>query len=169
LVATVMFGWLFIVFGMSAVVARNDPNVEVPVEVNLGVVVTPADGWYPATKWDVGENGIAFLKSGVGVAFWVDPYQGTNEDLMTEVLETFRTQWDAFRDLPPSQVTVAGDLDGLMVHFTGITDWGQEENEVVVLSYRGISVVMLVEAPSGGLSWVQGDVDTMLSTIQVPR
>lgn len=169
LVVVVMFGWLLIVFGMSAVVGRNDPNVETPVEVNLGVVVTPADGWYPATDWDVGKNGVGFQKSGVGVAFWVDSYQGDTDQLMASVLEQFRGQWESFRDLPANRVTVAGDLPALLVHFTGGTAWGQEENEVMALSYRGVSVVMLVEAPSGSLGWVQGDVDTMLATLQVPR
>jgi hypothetical protein len=169
LVVVVMFGWLLLVVGMGAVVARNDPNVETPVEVNLGVVVTPADGWYPASDWNVGENGVGFQKSGVGVAFWVNAFQGSTEQLMASVLEEFRGQWDSFRDLPASRVAVASGLPALLVHFTGGTDWGQEENEVMALSYGSLSVVMLVEAPSGALEWVQGDVDTMLETLQVPR
>ena len=55
-----------------------------------------------------------------------------------------------------------------MVHFSGITEWGQEENELVVLSHRGISVVMLAEALAGQLGWVQDDIDTMLATLEVP-
>ncbi len=169
LVVAVMFGWVVVVLVMSALVGRHDPNVEVPVEVNLGVVVTPADGWYPATDWDVGENGVGFQKAGVGVAFWVDPYRGSNEELMQSVVDQLSTQWESFRDLPPNEVTIAGDLPGLMVRFTGITEWGQEENEIVVLSYNGASVVMLAEAPSGSLEWLQGDIDLMLDTLQVPR
>jgi hypothetical protein len=169
-VLLVMFGWLLIVFGLGAVVARNDPNVETPVEVNLGVVVTPADGWYSAAgAWDVGTTGIALQKSGVYVAFWVAEYRGTNDELMKEVLEELKPGFDSFSALPPYPVTIAGDLSGLVVHFTGITDWGQEENELVVLSYQGISVVMMAEALVGQLGWVQGDIDTMLTTLDVPR
>jgi hypothetical protein len=170
LVLAVMFGWLLVVFGMDAIVARNDPNVEVPTEVNLGVFVTPADGWYSAAEeWDVGEHGLAFKKSGSYVAFWVESYGGSNAELMAAVLEELRPGFESFRSLPSRPITVAGDLAGLMVQFTGTTGWGQEENEVVVLSYRGISVVVLVEALSGELGWIQDDVDTMLETMTVPR
>ncbi len=170
LVLAVMFGWLLVVFTMSAIVARNDPNMELPVEVDLGVVVTPADGWYSAAdQWDVGESAVALQKSGVYLAFWVGEYRGSNDELMTEVLQELRPGFDSFRALPARSVTVAGDLAGLLVYFSGTTEWGQEENEVVVVSYRGISVVMLAEAQPGQLSWAQGDIDTMLSTLEVPR
>jgi hypothetical protein len=170
LVVVVMFGWSITVFGMGAVVARNDPNVEIPVEISLGVVVTPADGWYSAAQeWDVGEAGIALKKSGVYVAFWVDKYRGTDQQSMAAVLEELKPGFDSFRALPASSVRVAGDLPGLMVQFSGITDWGEEENEVVVLSYQGIRVVMFAEGLVGRIAHVQDDIDTMLSTLTVPR
>ena len=114
LVVAVMFGWLLLVYGAAAVVARNDPNVELPIAVSRGVVVTPADGWYSAAdEWDVGEAGVALQKSGVYVAFWVDEFRGTNEDLLIMVLEELRPSFESFRILPSRSVTVAVDLPGL--------------------------------------------------------
>jgi hypothetical protein len=166
----VMFGWLSIVYAMSAAVARNDPNVEVPVTVSRGVIVTPADGWYSATDvWDVGESGISLQKSGVYVAFWVDQYDGTNDTLMSAVVDQLSPSFGSFHALPAREVTVAGDLPALLVNFSGITDWGHEENELVALSYQGTSVVMLAEALTGQLNWVQGDIEKMLDTLEVPR
>lgn len=170
LVAVVMFGWLVLVAGMSAVVARNDPNVEIPVEVSRGVVVMPADGWYSAEDvWDVGESGISLQKSGVYAAFWVDEYRGSNEDLMTAVIDELSPSFESFRALPARSVTIAGDLAGLRVRFSGTTEWGYEEGELVTLSYRGTSLVMLVEALTGQLDWVQDDIDWMLDNLEVPR
>jgi hypothetical protein len=170
LVVVIMFGWLLVVYGMGVLVARNDPNVEVPVTVNLGVVVTPADGWYSAEdEWDVGDTGVALQKSGAYVAFWVEEYAGTNDELMRQVLAELETGFDSFRALPARAVTVAGDLPALMVYFSGISEWGHEEDEVAALSYRGISVVMLAEAQTGQLAWVQEDLNRMLATLQVPR
>jgi hypothetical protein len=169
-VAAVMFGWLLIVYGMDAVVARNDPNVEIPIEVNLGVIVMPADGWYSAADvWDVGENAVALQKAGVYVAFWVESYEGDNAGLMTAVLDELKPGFDSFRSLPAVPVTVAGDLPGLMVQFSGITDWGDEENELVVLSYKGASVVMMAEGLAGHVAWAQDDIDAMLRDLTVPR
>ncbi len=170
LILVVMFGWLMLIYGAAAVVARNDPNIELPIAVSRGVVVTPADGWYSAAdEWDVGETGVALQKSGVYVAFWVDEFRGTNEDLLTMVLEELRPSFESFRNLPVGPVTVAKDLPGLTVRFSGLTDWGYEENQLVVLSHAGTSVVMLAETLKGQLSWVQGDIDTMLANIKVPQ
>ncbi len=169
-VAAVMFGWLLIVFGMSAAVASNDPNIEAPIAMSRGVVVTPADGWYSAEDvWDVGESGVALQKAGVYVAFWVDAFSGSNEELMSAVLDELRPSFDSFHALPARPVVVAGDLPALGIYFTGITEWGQEENELVVLSYKGTSVIMLAEALMGQMAWVQGDIEWMLNEMVVPR
>lgn len=170
LVAVVMFGWLVLVSGMSAAVARNDPNIEVPVAVARGVVVTPADGWYSAEDvWDVGESGISLQKSGVYVAFWVDPYRGSNDDLMAALIDELGPAFESFRTLPERPITVAGGLPAVAVRFSGITEWGHEENELIALSYGGTSVVVLVEALTGQLDWVRGDIDWMLDNMEVPR
>ena len=61
---------------MRSATASNDPNVEVPVEVNLGVIVTPANGWYSAARvWDAGPDGISLQSSGAYVAFWAEEYR----------------------------------------------------------------------------------------------
>lgn len=171
LVLAVMFGWLLIVFGVSAAVARNDPNVEVPISISRGVVVTPADGWYSAEDvWDVGDSAIALQKSGVYVAFWVEAYVGTSEELMAEVIDQLKPSFSSFRALPARAVTVAGErqLPAVMVQFSAVTEWGNEENELVALSHGGTGVVMLAEAPPGQLRWAQGDIDTMWRTIEIP-
>jgi hypothetical protein len=171
LVIVVMFGWLLVVFGLGAVVARNDPNIEVPTEVNLGVIVTPADGWYSAADdWDVGETGIALQSSGVYVGFWVKEYQGTNDELMTDTLADLRADYDSLRVLPPQPVRVAREFPALMAHLSGISEWGLVEDELVVMSHGGISFVMLAEAETGQLGWVRDDIDHMLATVSgVPR
>jgi hypothetical protein len=170
LLMVVMFGWLLVVFGAGALVGRNDPNIEVPVPVAHGVVVMPADGWYSAAKiWDVGEEGIALQSNGIGVAFWAKEYRGTNDELLADELAGLRADYDSFRVWPAQAVTVAHDLPALMVYFSGISEWGLEENELVVMSYRGIGVVMLAEASAGQLAWVQDDIDNMLASLVVPR
>lgn len=167
----VMFGWMLLVFAMAAVVARNDPNIEVRTPVNLGVVVTPADGWYTAADlWDVGGTGIALQSSGVYVAFWAKPYQGTNDELISEWLNDLERDFESFRALPAVPVTVAGDLPGLVVHFSGMSEeLGGEEDELVVTSYGGIGVAMWARAQAGQLAWVQKDLDSMLRSLEVPR
>jgi len=56
-----------------------------------------------------------------------------------------------------------------MVYFSGVADWGLEENELVVMSHRGMGFIMRTEASAGQLAWVQGDLDRMLATLEVPR
>jgi len=165
-----MFGWILVILGIGAVVARNDPNTETPITVGLGVVVTPADGWYSATdEWEVGDSGIALQKSGVYVAFWVDKYRGTNEDLLASVSDELSPFFESFRQLESQPVTIAGDLEGLIARFSGITDAGYEEDLLAVLAYDGTGVVMLAESLPGQMRWAQGDIYFMLRNIEVPR
>jgi hypothetical protein len=166
----VMFGWMILVISLASATASNDPNVEVPVEVNLGVVVTPANGWYSAAKvWDVGPTGVSLQNSGAYVAFWAEEYAGTNDDLLAEMLTNLEGQYKSFRALPASSTTVAGDVAGLTAVFTGTASYGRVEGEVAVTTYGGIDVVMWAEAQEGQLAQVQGDLDTMLSSLVVPR
>ncbi len=171
MVVLVMFGWMVLMLGMGALVARSDPNVEVPVEVSLGVVVTPADGWYSAAdRWDVGEDAVSLQSSGVLAGFWVVRFQGTNDEYLITWLDYFQREFDQFRPLPAAPVTAAGDLPGLMVHFSAVSaDLGQEEDELVVVTHGGIAVAMWVRAEPGQLAWVQGDLDSMLYRLVIPR
>jgi hypothetical protein len=166
----VMFGWMILVFALATATASNDPNVEVPIEVNLGVVVTPADGWYSAAKvWDAGPTGISLQSSGAYVAFWAEEYAGANDDLLAEMLASLDGQYESFRALPAAAITVAGDLPGLAVVFTGTAPSGRVEGELAVATYGGTGVVMWAEAQEGQLSQVQSDLDSMLSSLVVPR
>ena len=171
ILVAVMFGWMLLTLALSAIVARNDPNIEVPTEVDLGVIVIPADGWYSAADvWDVGDTGIALQSSGVYVAFWAEPYQGTNEELMSEWLDSLGRDFESFRPLPAAPVKVAGDLPGLVIHFSGVSaELGREEDELVVTAYGGIGVAMWARAEAGQLAWVQKDLDSMLRSLVVPR
>lgn len=166
----VMFGWMVLVFALAAATASNDPNMEVPVEVNLGVIVTPANGWYSAAKvWDAGPTGISLQSSGAYVAFWAEEYPGTNDDLLAEMLSTLEGQYESFRALPGRAVTMAGDLPGLTVVFTGTAPYGRVEGELAVTTYGGTMVMMQAEAEEGQLAQVQGDLDFMLGSLVVPR
>ncbi len=165
-----MFGWMLIVFLMAEIASPNDPNVEVPVDLGLGVVVTPADGWYSAAEaWVVGEGAVSLQSSGVYVAFSAEPYEGSNDDLLNETLEGLEPDFESFRVLPKTSTMVAGDVPGLVVIFSGSSEnWGPE-NELVVATSGGVAVVMLATASAGQLTKVQGDLDTMLDTLVVPR
>lgn len=169
-VALVMFGWLLIVFGMSAAVARNDPGGEAPVSMERGVVVTPAEGWYSAEDDQrVGASQLVLQKSGAYVTFTVAAFEGTSEELLGYAVQQLQTSFESFRALPERSVVVAGDreLPAALVQFTGVTEWGSEEGELVALSYGGTGVVMLAEALPGQLRWLQGDVDKMWQTLEV--
>jgi len=169
-VVTAMFGWLFLVFVLAALAAPNDPNVEVPIEVGKGVIVTPADGWYSASGvWDVGPDAISLQSSGVYVAFMVEDYGGTNDELLAEMLETLEPDFESFRVLPAAATTVAGDIPGLVALFSGASkEWGAE-NEIVVATHGGLGVIMLATGPAGQLSRMQADLDTMLDDLVLPR
>ncbi len=170
ILVVVMFGWMLVVFLMAAIASPRDPNVEVPIEVGRGVVVTPADGWYSAADvWDVGPNAASLQRAGAFVAFAVDEYAGTNEELLAEELAALETEFDSYRELPAAATTVAGDLPGLTVLFSGTSDSSRQEGELVVATYGGTGILMLAIAPEGQLARVQGDLDTMLDTLVVPR
>jgi hypothetical protein len=166
----VMFGWLFLVVVLAAVAAPNDPNHEVPTDVGLGVVVTPADGWYSAQDvWDVGANAVSFQKGGSFIAFAAEDFAGSNEALLDEQLGTIAQDFQSYRVLPPSATTVAGEVPGLMALFTGVSDSSRLEGEVVAATSAGVGVIMLVISPQGQLSRAQNDLDSMLQSLQVPR
>lgn len=158
------------VFVLATATASKDPNVEVPVEVGLGVIVTPANGWYSAAKvWDVGPTGLSLQNAGAYVAFWAEKYIGTNDDLLAEMVTILEGQYESFRVLPATAITVAGDLPGLTAVFTGTAPYGRVEGVLAVTTYKGTMVIMQAEAEQGQLAQVQGDLDFMLSSLVVPR
>jgi len=170
IVVAAMFAWLIIVFILAAVASPNDPNREVPTPVGLGVVVTPADGWYSAADvWDVGPDAVAFQKSGSFVAFAAEGFAGTNQELLDEQLAAIEKDFQSLRVLPSSATTVAGDVAGLVALFSGVSDSGRMEGEVVAATSGGVGVIMLALAPQEQLARVQNDLDTMLQGLVVPR
>lgn len=170
IVLGIMFGWMVFTFALAAIAAPNDPNREVPVAIGQGVIVTPAQGWYDASEvWDAGTDGVSLQRSGVYVAFWAAAYDGTNKALMDEQLGYLTQDFDSYRALPASPTTVAGDVPGLAVLVTGVSEiWGRE-NELVVAASGGAAVIMLATAQSGQLARVQDDLDTMLFTLVMSR
>ncbi len=165
-----MFGWLIVVSLLSIIAAPNDPNQETPVQVGLGVVVTPADGWYSAADvWDVGPDALSLQKAGSFVAFSAEGSGAGNQQLLDGQLAVLERDFESYRALPPSDVTVADGLPGLVALFTGVANSRRMEGEVVAVSSGGVGVVMLAIAPQGQLSRVQGDLDAMLRTLEVPR
>lgn len=165
-----MLGWMALVYVLSLAVQPNDPNVEEPTPVNLGVVVTPADGWYSASEvWEVGPTGIALQSQGAYVAFWAEEYWGTNQELLTEVIASLEEGFENLRMLPASATMVAGGTPGLAVLFSGVAGPGRVEGEVVVAARGGVGVVMWAEAQEGQLSKIQDDLEEMLQTMVWPR
>ena len=127
ILVAVMFGWMVVVFaGGRCVACRNDPNVEVPVEVGLGVVVTPADGWYSAADvWDVGANAVSLQEGGGRGGVLGGRLRGSNEDLLACQAGRARGGSSTRSAIcRPRRVTVAGDLPALMVLFSGTADSG---------------------------------------------
>jgi hypothetical protein len=170
IVLLVMFGWLFLVLILSFIVSPNDPNREVPVNVGLGLVVIPADGWYSAAReWDVGENAVSLQKAGTFVAFSAEPYAGDLEQLLKDQWGYIDLEFDSYRALPASEVKVAGDVPALVSLFTGVASSSRLEGEVVVATTGGIGIVVVALAPQGQLQRVQNDIDWMLQAMEVPR
>jgi hypothetical protein len=170
ILVAVMFGWMVLVFVLAQSVASKDPNVEVPVKVNLGVIVTPADGWYSAAKvWDAGPTGVTFQNSGAYVAFWAEQYEGSNEDLLSEWVGILRQQYDSLRTLPATATTVAGGIPALASVFSGVVYNERREGEVVVSARDGLGVVMWADAGEGQLARIQGDLESMLDGMVVGR
>jgi len=171
MVVAVMVAWTLFVFVLALAAAPNDPNVEVPMEVGRGVFVTPADGWYSAADvWYPGPESISLQSAGAYVAFWVEGvYRGTDEDLLDECLDGLEPDFESLQVLPASATSVAGGLPGLKVLFSGVSEYWGAENELVVACSGDLGIVMLATASRGQLTRVQGDLDTMLESMVVPR
>lgn len=165
-----MVGWLFFLMILAAVGAPVGSTGNRPVELSKGVLVTPPSGWASASDvWEVGPNGVSFMRAGVMVAFAADDYAGTGSTLLDEQLTQIGREFDSLRALPAAEITVAGGLPAVRALFFGVGPSGQVEGELVVLSHGGTGVVMLAVAPRGQLRQVQADLDQMLETLVLPR
>ena len=112
-----MFGWLIVVFVLAAVAAPQRSEHGGPRRVGLGVVVTPADGWYSAADvWDVGADAVALQKS--GSCTWPSrpsEYAGHQRRVARRAAGRCSSQdFESFACCPPSATMVAGDVPGLV-------------------------------------------------------
>ena len=103
------------------------------------------------------------------MAFAAEQFSGTNQELLDEQLAVLEQDFQSYRVLPSSATTVAGDVEGLVALFSGVSDSGRMEGEVVAATSGGVGVIMLALAPQEQLARVQNDLDTMLRGLQVPR
>jgi len=117
----------------------------------------------------VGPGAVSFKRAGAYVAFAAQPFSGTNQDLLNEQLTALKQDFDTYRELPASQITISRDLPALSVLLTGSSNSSQLDCELVTATSAGTGVVMEAIAPTGQLSKVQNDLNQMLKTLQVPR
>jgi hypothetical protein len=165
-----MFGWMILLFILALVAAPNDPNKELPTNVGLGVVVTPASGWYSAADvWDVGPDAVSFQKAGSFVAFAAERFGGDNQALLDEQLASLEKDFGSYRGLPASDTTIAGDVPGMVALFSGVSNSSRMEGEVVAATSGGVGIIMVALAPQGQLARVQRDLEQMLRGLEVPR
>jgi hypothetical protein len=170
IVAAIMIGWMLFVLALAAFAAPAGPNRAVPVQAGRGVVVMPADGWTSAAGvWQVGPNAVSLKRAGAVAVFAAEAYGGSDQELMAFQLNDLERQFDSYRALPVASSTIAGDLPALTALFLGTQDSSRLEGELVVATRAGTGVVMRVIAPSGQLSRVQADIETMLGNMVVPR
>ena len=164
----VMFGWMIIVIALAHLAAPAGSGA--PIKVGLGVVVTPAGGWYPATDSLIsGPSSISLQRSGVAVAFGAEPFTGDNDALLTEWTDVLKRDVSSYRGLAESPTTLAGNVRALKILFSGVLNSGRVEGELVVGASAGTGVIMIAVASPGQLASVQRDLDDMLRTMQVPR
>lgn len=164
-----MVGWMLFLMSLAAFASGSVAKTLPPVSLPRGVVVKPAPGWSSAADvWNVGAGAVSFKRSGVVVVFVADAYSGTSDALLQEQLSQVGAQFDSFRSLAPSNLTIAGDVGAKSLIFSGTAQSGQLEGELVAASRQGTGVAMLAIAPMGQLHALQGDVDEMLSTLVIP-
>ncbi|MFH0915351.1 MAG: hypothetical protein V1912_02760 [bacterium] len=172
LLAVVMVGWMFFVLALAAIAAPAGTGGETTVQIGRDVTIIAPGGWTSAGDvWEVGSDAVSLQKAGALVAFAAEVYDGTDQELLADIGRQLRTQFDPYRALPAASATIAGDIPALVVLFSGTADSGRLEGELVVAvtaPWR-TGVVMLAVAPAGQLRRVQGDLDSMLGTMVVPR
>jgi hypothetical protein len=164
-----MVGWMLLAIGLAGFSTPADSSNQ-PASLGQGVTVTPAEGWISAENvWNVGPGAISLQRSGVLVAFGADTFPGTSQVLLDEQLASLQEQFRAFRPLPAAPATVGGGLPALKVLFSGTTDSGSVQGELVVGTSGGTGFVMLAVATPGQLARVQPDLDRMLNSVTFPQ
>lgn len=165
-----MFAWMFVIIGLSGTSGGKTAAAQGPQKLGQGVTVTPASGWASAQNvWNVGPNAISLQRAGALVAFGADSYAGSTQQLLADQLSNTKSQFGSFRSLPSASTTVAGGISGLKVLFSGTSNSSDLEGELVVVATGSTGVVMMAVAPSGQLSRVQGDLDSMLRSLSIPK
>jgi hypothetical protein len=164
-----MVGWMLVAIGLAGFSTPAALDSQ-PASLGRGVTVTPADGWISAENvWNVGPGAISLQRAGVLVAFGADTYPGTTQLLMDEQLASLREQFRAFRPLPAAPATIDTDVPALKVLFSGTSDSGAVQGELVTGTSGGTGLVMLAIAPPGQLARVQSDLDRMLASVTFPQ
>ena len=170
ILAAAMVGWMLFVLILAAIAAPAGTGRETKLQIGTGVTVTVPGGWTAAADvWQLGTNAVSIRKSGVLVALAAETYHATDQNLLADMSSRIEAQFDSYRALPAASTTIGGDLPGLVVLFSGTARSGLLEGELVVGARGGRGVVMLAVAPEGQLRRVQGDLDRMLGSIDVPR
>ncbi len=165
-----MFAWMLFMMALAAFSGPTSGAAQTPFSLGQGVTVTPADDWVSAQDvWDVGPGAVSLQRAGVRVAFVADSYGGTAEQLIDARLADLQAQFGSVRSLPTASTTIAGDVPALKLLFSGTTDSGYVEGELVAGTAGGTGVVMLAVAPAGQVARVQSDLDAMLDGLVVPR
>lgn len=170
ILAVAMFGWMFLALALAASVTPAGTGGETVLRIGRGVTIAAPEGWTAAADiWDVGPNAVSLQKAGALVGFAAEAYAGTDRSLLAEQSSQVEAQFDSFRALPAASTVVAGNLQGLVVIFSGAADSGRLEGELVTAVRGGTGVVMLAVSPAGQLRRLQSDIDRMLETMVVPR
>jgi len=169
ILAAAMIGWMLVVIVLALATAPAGFDAQA-LQVGDGVAVTPPFGWVSAEdSWDVGPNGVSLEKSGALVAFAAETFVGDAAALLESQVAQIEAEFSSFDELPAVSDLVAGDVPALRVLFSGTANAGRLEGQVVSAVSAGTGIVMVAIAPAGQLRRVQGDIDTMLETMVVPR
>jgi hypothetical protein len=165
-----MIVWLVVVLSLSGFSGVGGGSASPAQTIGQGVTVTPASGWVSAQDvWNVGPNAVSLKHGGALVAFAADAFSGTTQQLLDDQLSSTQQQFGSFRTLPVGSTTVAGGRSALKVLFSGTSNSSDLEGELVAVATGQTGVVMLAIAPAGQIAQLQGDLDSMLNGLVIPR
>jgi hypothetical protein len=164
-----MVAWVIVIYslsGFSGLGGRSQPAQT----IGQGVTVTPAAGWVSAKDvWNVGPNAISLKRGGALVAFAADAFSGSTQELLDQQVSDTEKQFGSFRALPAGTTTVAGGQPALKVLFSGTSNSSSLEGEIVAFATGRTGAVMVAIAPAGQIIQVQGDLDSMLKSLVIPK